>query len=370
MAKKEAPPTSVSTLRDLVNQRMKRQVLALGSEVLASDISGHIPTGWTLLDANLGGGIPLGRTIEIFGEESVGKSSLVWQAISNCQRMGGTAVLFEPEVSFPKDLAGKMGVNVDKLLILNPGTFMEEVFSLFLNLSELIRENVKLVDSPILLVWDTLASTPSRAEHEAFRAGEDMSRTANPYRAQVIKSGLRALSVTLAKTKTSLVIVNHVFADIQQRGGQRGPNTATPGGRGVKYQASARINLWAGAYIRPKGAPDGAEPEGVMVTAKVEKNKLGVPKRKVKSPFYYGRGYDDEMAVFNYLSEVGIIRQASSWYYVPNPGGEEIRTYATGYKEKLAGAPGLSDHLRALAVANYNQQVVVGKEVEDVDDQG
>lgn len=342
----------MGNLAGAVNAALKNQLLSAGSDPLESDIAGHVPTGWSLLDHALGGGFPLGRSVELFGEESTCKSSLVLQAIGHCQSMGGEVVLFEPETSLSKDFAQRLGVNLDQLLILSPQLYMEEFFSALFGILAELRKSVPL-PAPIMVVWDSLPSTPTKAEVEAIRAGEDLARTTNPYRAQILRIGLRNLNPLLGRLSVSLVVINHVFDSLV--GMTRGPVSNTPGGRSLKFLASARIHLWTGPAIRLPKATEGDPPVGTVVTAKLEKSKVGVPKRRIKSRFYYGRGFVDPWSIWDFLVGTGDIATKSSWHFVPAPGGgEPLRMYASGFPKAMASHPDLLPFLRSLALNRYD----------------
>ena len=82
-----------------------------------------IPTGSLGLDIALGiGGLPRGRIVEIYGPESSGKTTLTLEVIAQCQKMGGTAAFIDAEHALDPIYAGKLGVNVDELLVSQPDT--------------------------------------------------------------------------------------------------------------------------------------------------------------------------------------------------------------------------------------------------------
>ena len=77
-------------------------------------------TGALSLDQALGGGIPKGRVIEIYGPESSGKTTLALHTIAEAQKAGGSAAFIDAEHALDPEYAKKIGVNVDELLISQP----------------------------------------------------------------------------------------------------------------------------------------------------------------------------------------------------------------------------------------------------------
>ena len=71
-----------------------------------------ISTGSLSLDIALGGGIPKGRVVEIYGPESSGKTTLTLQVIAECQKKGGTAAFIDAEHALDPIYAKKLGVDV------------------------------------------------------------------------------------------------------------------------------------------------------------------------------------------------------------------------------------------------------------------
>ena len=78
------------------------------------------PSGSLSLDIALGGGIPEGRIIEIFGPESSGKTTLSLHAIAEVQKAGGRAAFIDAEHALDVQYARKIGVNIDDLLVSQP----------------------------------------------------------------------------------------------------------------------------------------------------------------------------------------------------------------------------------------------------------
>src|SRR6478735_6008531 len=82
-----------------------------------------IPTGAIALDLALGiGGVPRGRIVELYGPESSGKTTLALHIIAEAQKMGGMAAIVDAEHALDPIYAGKLGVNLDELLISQPDT--------------------------------------------------------------------------------------------------------------------------------------------------------------------------------------------------------------------------------------------------------
>src|SRR6202142_2687452 len=97
----------------------KGAVLRLGdNDVLPVSV---ISSGCISLDAALGvGGLPRGRVVEIFGPESSGKTTLALQVIAQAQKTGGAAAFVDAEHALDASYAGKLGVDVDNLIVSQP----------------------------------------------------------------------------------------------------------------------------------------------------------------------------------------------------------------------------------------------------------
>ena len=66
------------------------------------------PTGSISLDIALGGGIPRGRIVEIYGPESSGKTTLSLHVISELQKKKGTAAFVDSEQALDPEYAKKI----------------------------------------------------------------------------------------------------------------------------------------------------------------------------------------------------------------------------------------------------------------------
>ena len=80
-----------------------------------------ISTGAIGIDLALGvGGVPKGRVIEIYGQESSGKTTLALQIIAEAMKAGGNAAFIDAEHALDVNYARNLGVNVEELLISQP----------------------------------------------------------------------------------------------------------------------------------------------------------------------------------------------------------------------------------------------------------
>lgn len=333
------------SIKELANKSFKSSLILLGTDPLDSEVSSRIPTGWTLLDFNMGGGLPVGRLVEIYGAESTGKSTLVLHAMKNCQDLGGTVVVFDPESTFYKEIAEKLGINMGEVLFVSPKIPLEDLFTVFVKMIELVRQEKP--DGPVLIVWDTLAATPTKKEIEEQ---DDSGRMTPQYRAQVIRKGLRSIVYKLAEANVCLVVINQVY-DRPTMGGI--VVAETPGGRGVKFHSSVRVHLKNLGMIKET---QDSPPVGIHVMARVEKNKLGAPRREFTTRLIYGEGFSDEYSLFDYSVESGLIEKSGSWYSLTF-NNKKIKFYAKDFLTKLADNEGLLEELRGRVLSHYVKQM-------------
>ena len=66
------------------------------------------------------GGVPRGRIVEIFGPESSGKTTLVYEIIAQAQKMGGICAFIDTEHAIDPVYARTIGVDIDELLVSQP----------------------------------------------------------------------------------------------------------------------------------------------------------------------------------------------------------------------------------------------------------
>ncbi len=111
-----------AALGQIERQFGKGSIMRMGDSGNMRDID-VVSSGSLSLDIALGiGGLPRGRVIEIYGPESSGKTTLSLQTVAEMQKLGGTAAFVDAEHALDPIYAGKIGVNVDDLLVSQPDT--------------------------------------------------------------------------------------------------------------------------------------------------------------------------------------------------------------------------------------------------------
>ena len=192
-------------------------IMKLGSQAAKVSVP-SISTGALTVDIALGiGGVPRGRIIEIFGPESSGKTTLALTIAANAQRAGGTAAFIDAEHAFDAAYAQKLGINLDNLLVSQPGCGEEA-----LNIAEvLVRSNA--VD---IIVVDTVAALVPKAEIEG-----EMGDSHVGLQARLMSQALRKLTAIINQSKTCCIFINQIREKI---GVMFGNPETTPGGGALK----------------------------------------------------------------------------------------------------------------------------------------
>jgi recombination protein RecA len=278
------------TIQDILSDIRKKKidVTLLSEDTSPCTVSDWISTGCLALDRICGKGLPVGRVVEIFGDESTGKSLIAEQLASVAQQDGHIVAYADTETAVSKDMMEEVGVNIKELIYASPDT-VEDVFKFFDALIESKRD--RSPETVLVLIWDSIAATSSLQEME-----KDYGQLGYPSQAKLISQGLRKITRMIAKDKVCLVLLNQIRENI---GVMYGPKVTTFGGWAVKFHASIRIELSKAGKIKMADK----KTVGISTRAVTVKNKLSMPFQETVLPIYFGHGIDDARATLNYLKE-------------------------------------------------------------------
>jgi recombination protein RecA len=223
----------------------------------------RVSSGSPYLDWCIGGGWPLGRTIELYGIFSSGKSLIALRTVAEFQKLGKTVVYLDAENAFSPDFAKHIGIDPDKLIIsqISAG---EEVFDMI----------DKLLDTEVsLIVVDSVASLLPDYEAE-----NEMGKQTIGLHARLMSKGLRKITAKAAHNKTLIIFINQ----IREKPTTYGNPNVTTGGRALGFYASLRIEVSRGEFIE-----EDKNKIGQQVKFRTTKSKISPPFREGYFIFYY-----------------------------------------------------------------------------------
>lgn len=251
-----------------------------------------IPTGALTLDMALGGGLPKGRVIEIYGPESSGKTTLALHAIAEIQRQGGVAAFVDAEHALDPYYAANLGVDVENLLISQPdtGEMGLEICD------QLVRSSA--VD---LIVVDSVAALTPRAEIEGEMGDSHMG-----LQARLMSQALRKITGNIGKSQCTVIFLNQLRLKIGVTYGN--PETTT-GGNALKFYASVRLDI-----RRIQTLKKGNDQFGIRVKVKVAKNKVAPPFRIAEFDIIFGEGISILGCLLDIAEEHDIVVRKGAWY--------------------------------------------------------
>ena len=252
-----------------------------------------ISTGSLGLDIALGiGGLPKGRIVEVYGPESSGKTTLTLQTIAECQKAGGTAAFIDAEHALDPIYAGKLGVNVDDLLVSQPDTGEQA-----LEIADMLVRS----GSVDILVIDSVAALTPRAEIEG-----DMGDTHVGLQARLMSQALRKITGNIKRSNCLVIFINQIRMKIGVMFGN--PETTT-GGNALKFYSSVPLDI-----RRIGSVKQGDEVIGNETRVKVVKNKVSPPFRQAEFQVMYGQGIYHMGEVLDLGVQEGLVEKSGAWY--------------------------------------------------------
>ncbi|MEK9194450.1 MAG: recombinase RecA [Patescibacteria group bacterium] len=281
----------LETLMDSLQSRFgEGAIMKLGDATRAKVET--IPSGSFSLDVALGGGLPKGRIIEIYGPESSGKTTLALHAVAEVQRRGGKAAFIDAEHALDPDYAAKIGVRVKELIISQPDNG-EEALNI---LESLVRSGI--ID---IVIVDSVAALTPKAEIEGEMGDRHMG-----LQARLMSQALRKLTAICAKSSTIVIFINQLRMKI---GIVYGNPETTTGGIALKFYASVRIDVRRIAQIKK-----GEEIVGNRTKAKIVKNKVAPPFKIAEFDIMYGEGISYEADVLNTAIKYEVVKRSGASY--------------------------------------------------------
>jgi recombination protein RecA len=243
---------------------------------------------------------------------------LALHIVAEAQKAGGVAAYIDAEHAMDADYAGKLGVDIDQLLISQPDSGEQA-----LEIAEaLVRSNG--VD---VIVVDSVAALVPRAELDG-----EMGDSLPGLQARLMSQALRKLTAIVSQSNTCFIFINQIREKIGVMFGN--PETTT-GGRALKFYSSVRIDIRRIAAIK-----EGDVVTGSRTRVKIVKNKVAAPFRESEFDILYGEGISREGDLIDLAVNNNILEKSGSWFSYKGErigqGRENARSFLKENKDTMA----------------------------------
>ncbi|KAH9779778.1 DNA repair protein recA [Citrus sinensis] len=277
-----------AAMNDINSSFGKGSVTRLGSA--GGALVETFPSGCLTLDLALGGGLPKGRIVEIFGPESSGKTTLALHAIAEVQKLGGNAMLVDAEHAFDPAYSKALGVDVENLIVCQPdnGEMALEIAD------RMCRSGA--ID---LICVDSVSALTPRAEIEGEIGMQQIG-----LQARLMSQALRKMSGNASKAGCTLIFLNQIRYKI---GVYYGNPEVTSGGIALKFFASVRLEIRSTGKIK---SVKGDEDVGVRVRVRVQKSKVSRPYKQAEFEIIFGEGG----CMLDCAEMMDIVVRKGAWY--------------------------------------------------------
>lgn len=310
-----------------------------------------VSSGALTLDLALGGGLPKGRVVEIYGPESAGKTTVALHAIAEVQRQGGIAAFVDAEHALDPIYAGALGVDIANLLVSQPDTGEAAL--------EIVDQLVRSAAVDVIVI-DSVAALVPRAEIEG-----EMGDSHVGLQARLMSQALRKITGSIGKSGCTVIFLNQLR---QKIGVTYGSPETTTGGQALKFYASVRLDI-----RRIQTLKKGNEEYGIRAKVKVAKNKIAPPFRIAEFDVIFGKGISTLGCLVDLAEETGVITRKGAWYSYNGDNISQGRDNAIKYMEDK---PDFAKELEVLvrqklemgAVVSANSVAVPDPEDEEEED--
>lgn len=283
-------------------------------------VESWVSSGNLAIDAIIAGtskGLPIGRIVEIFGDNATGKTLIMAEAMAQMQTLGGVTLLLEPEASVNMDFFVKLGVNPSMLDYAVTNT-IKDTFEVMEK--EIHRKNEEFgYEHPMLIGWDSVAATTTSQEMDKAIDEQDYGRGAG----QISKAFRLGFARLCRESNVICIMINQIRQNI---GVSFGNPVVTYGGKALPFYASVRLYL----KTRGKIKDNNGHIIGVTVEVFVEKNKVAPPFKTAEFPLYFHMGSDEVAGIFWLCKNYGLFSQAGAWYGFSDANGNEVKFQGQG----------------------------------------
>ena len=313
----------------------KGSILKLGESAGCMNID-TFSSGSIGLDLALGGGIPRGRIVEVYGPESSGKTTLALHMVAEIQKSGGIAGFIDAEHALDPSYAHNIGVNIDELYVSQPDSGEQAL--------EIAETMVRSGAIDIIIV-DSVAALVPKAEIDG-----EMGDAHVGLQARLMSQALRKLTGAISKTNCTVVFINQLREKVGIMFGN--PETTT-GGRALKFYSTIRLDVRRVESVKQAG-----EVVANRTRVKVVKNKIAPPFKQCEFDITFGEGINVLGEVVDLGVEKGLIQKGGAWYTI----GEQKCSGREGAKEYLKNN---TDVLEELKTALLEKDIVKEKSDEN-----
>jgi recombination protein RecA len=284
-------------------------------------------TGILGLDIALGGGVPQGRIIEIYGPESSGKTTLTLEIAAQVQKATGSGKVGFIDAEHALDIcyAEKLGVDVKNLDIAQPDNGEQAL--------EICDIMVKSGAYSLVIVDSVAALTP-KAELEGEMGDSHMG-----LQARLMSQALRKLTGSVSRTNCIVIFINQLRMKIGVMFGN--PETTT-GGNALKFYASVRMDIRRTGQVK-----EGEEVVANATKIKVVKNKVAPPFKEVELQIAFGKGFNKEHDLIEESVKAGVVEKSGAWYSYKNA---KIGQGMANSCQYLVNNPEIAAEIRAMVM--------------------